>query len=427
MKRLFLFSLGCKVNSYETNALGNILCQRGYERELDPAKADVIILNTCAVTGKAGQKSRQHISKFRRVNATAILIVMGCYSQSEASVCAELGADIVIGGNNRGKAIELLENFDKNKAPYIAVNKNMRHENYDELGSLGFTEMSRAYLKVQDGCDNFCAYCIIPSLRGNSRSRKPGEVVKEAINLCKSGYKEIILTGIHIGAYGEDLGDGSFRLSDLIELIFKECPDLFRLRLSSIEESEVDEKLLNCFKEHKNLARHIHLPLQSGSSSVLRRMKRHYDTDLFLEKIKKIRAIDPDIAITTDVIAGFPDESEEEWKETVDFCLKAKFAEIHVFPFSSRKGTAASFMKDVDPAIKKARVGELLQISKKLRKEFEESQYGKKKEVLFEEYDENEGVSKGHTSNYLLVSIKSDKSLRGEIKEVVYTSEVAAD
>ncbi len=427
MKKYFLHSLGCKVNSYENAGVGTCLKGEGYVETKEESEADVIILNTCSVTSKADQKSRQHISSYRRNNPSAVIVVMGCYSQTHAEQAASLGADIVLGAADRSLIPSYIERFLSTGEKIVDVKKSVRKENYEELGANSFCENARAYLKIQDGCDNFCSYCFIPFLRGNSRSREPREVISECESLVSCGYKEIVITGIHIGGYGKDLADGSYRIADLIEDILDSCPELYRLRISSIEESEIDDKLIALLKDRPNIASHLHIPLQSGSSSVLKRMKRKYDTDAFLRKLELIRSVRPSIAITTDVIAGFPLETEEEWKETVAFCQKARFAEIHVFPFSSRPGTYAATLKDTAPQVKKARVAELLSLSSKLRKEYEEGFYGKKMPVLFEDYDAEKKLAKGHSSNYLLFQIQSDRPRHGEIEEVVYNASVAGD
>lgn len=427
MKTYFLHSLGCKVNSYENAAVGTILSSNGYKETSDVSRANVIVLNTCSVTGKADQKSRQHISSYRKNNPDAVIVVMGCYSQTHADQAISLGADIVLGASDRALIPSYIEEFEKTKVKRVDIHKNVRKESYEELGANAFCENARAYLKIQDGCDNFCSYCLIPFLRGNSRSRDPRDVLKETEALVKSGYKEIVITGIHIGAYGKDLGDGSYRISSLIEDILFKCPDLYRLRISSIEESEIDDHFLELLKNDHRIASHLHIPLQSGSSSVLKRMKRKYDTEDFLRKLEAIREARPDIAITTDIIAGFPQESEQEWQETVSFCKLARFAEIHVFPFSSRPGTYAATLKDIDPKIKKARVAELLSLSKQLRQNYEEEFYGKELEVLFEDYDAERKLARGHSSNYLLFGIPSESPRHGEIAKIVYEKSVAAD
>ncbi|MBE6134613.1 MAG: tRNA (N(6)-L-threonylcarbamoyladenosine(37)-C(2))-methylthiotransferase MtaB [Erysipelotrichaceae bacterium] len=426
-RSFFTHTLGCKVNAYESEALATELIAKGWHRADKDEIPGLIVLNTCSVTGKADQKSRQHISSFRKRYPDAVLLVMGCYSQTHEQEAAGLGADIVLGASKRALAAGYIDSFLETGVKIIDVKSNLRHEKYEALSSISLTDKTRAYLKIQDGCDNFCSYCFIPQLRGNSRSRDPREVVEEAKALVEAGNKEIVLTGIHIGGYGKDLADGSFRLSDLIASILNKVPNLWSLRISSIEESEIDDRLLSLLATQKRIANHLHIPLQSGSSSVLQRMKRHYDTEAFLKKLDAIRAVRPDIAITTDVIAGFPLESEEEWAETLSFCEKANFAEIHVFPFSSRPKTYAATLPDTKPEIKKRRVAELLALSKKQRRAYEEKFYGKELEVLIEEIDEGRGIAKGHTSNYFLVSVPAGGLQKGDITKIVYESSIASD
>lgn len=426
-KTYYTHSLGCKVNSYETSAVATELSKLGYSSVPNVEEAGVILLNTCSVTSRADQKSRQHISSYRKSNPEAVLVVMGCYSQTHADECLKLGANIVVGAAARSKLPEYIQEFQTKRKPIIDIKPNMRLESFEELGVHTFCENTRAYLKVQDGCNNFCSYCYIPFLRGNSRSRDPRAVVEESQELVARGIQEIVITGIHIGAYGLDLGDGSFRLADLLEAILNKCPSLPRLRISSIEETEIDERFLGVLAKYPQIVDHLHIPLQSGSSSVLRRMKRKYDTDAFQEKLKKIREVRPDIAITTDVIAGYPYESDEEWRETMDFCQIARFSEIHVFPFSMRPKTFAATLPDLAPEIKKARVKELMVLSKELRTEYESGFIGKEMPVLFESFDEKNHLAYGHTSNYLLVKIPSDKPLDGKWENVRYVSSVVAD
>lgn len=420
MKTMYLCTLGCKVNSYETEAIGLELSSKGYTRIKDSNCADLIIVNTCSVTARADQKSRQHISSFRKGNCHSILVVMGCYSQQHGQICLDLGADIVIGAKGRNKILSYIEQFEKSHEKILDVSKSLRHEAYEDLGQTVYCENARAYLKIQDGCDNFCSYCYIPTLRGNSRSREPREIINEAMNLVASNYKEIVITGIHIGAYGKDLGDGSFRFADLLEAILNKCPSLYRLRISSIEESEIDDHFIKLLQRFPNIANHLHIPLQSGSASVLKDMKRHYDTDAFLEKLCKIRAVRPDIALTTDVIVGYPTETEEHFLETLQFCKKARFYQIHVFPFSSRPGTFASTLKDIDPKIKKDRVNRLLALSKELEKEYEARFDGQEFEVLIEDQDKVSKQWRGHTSNYLMIASSDHNLTHGDIIKATF-------
>lgn len=425
--KFFLFSLGCKVNSYELDTLRNALEKAGHKEVFSAAEADLIIVNTCSVTATADQKSRQHIRKFRRLAPDAILSVMGCYSELHAQETLAMGADIVLGTSKRSVLLKDVERFKSDHQKIVDVKKDVRHETYEEMGQMALADNARAYLKVQDGCDNFCAYCLIPRIRGNSRSREKEDTLREAKRLVENGYKEIVIAGIHIGAYGKEINDGTYRLGDLLRDMLTLCPELPRLRISSIEESEIDEKMLSLLRDFPQVVDHLHIPLQSGSSSVLKRMKRRYDTARFLTKLEAIRAIRPDIAITTDVIVGFPEESDEEWKETMAFCEKARFAEIHVFPFSPREGTFAATLPDTPAPIKEARVQELLALSKRLRTEYEERFYGKKLPILFEDFDPKSGFAYGHSGNYLLVKIPSTKPLHGEIRDVVYSPSTQAD
>jgi len=423
----YLFSLGCKVNSYELDALRNALEKEGHHEVFSPLEADLIIVNTCSVTSTADQKSRQHIRKMRRLAPHAILAVMGCYSELHGQETAAMGADIVLGTSKRKELLVDVERFQKEKKPIVDVKKDVRHETYEEMGQMALADNARAYLKIQDGCDNFCSYCLIPRLRGNSRSREKDETLREAKRLEEAGYKEIVIAGIHIGGYGKDLGDGSYRLGHLLKDMLDLCPALPRLRISSIEESEIDEAMLSLLRDYPQVVDHLHIPLQSGSSGVLKRMKRKYDTTAFLKTLSAIRAIRPDVAITTDIIVGFPEESEKEWQETLAFAREAEFAEIHVFPFSPRSGTYAATLPDTPAPIKEKRVQELLSLSKELRERYEERFYGRSLPILFEEDDPQKGLAYGHSGNYLLVKVPSSSPKHGTIANVVYSAATKAD
>ncbi len=427
MMKFYLFSLGCKVNGYETNALREQFLLSSYSEADSPESADIIVINTCGVTHVADQKSRQHIRKLRRENPKATLVVMGCYSEEHANDVASMGADIVVGTSSRNNIITYISALKSGEkvSPIVDVKKGDRKREFEEMGQIALSSQTRAYLKIQDGCDNFCSYCLIPSLRGNSRSRSKESVLLESKNLVEKGYKEIVLTGIHIGKYGLDLEEPC-DLFELSEDILKENPSLYRLRLGSLESSEITPKLNELLLTYPALANHVHIPLQSGSSSVLKRMHRPYDTEAFLNTISSLRASKSDIAITTDIIVGFPGESEEEWQETLSFVKKARFSQIHVFPFSARTGTLAASMKDqIDPSTKNRRVHELLALAKDLQESYESSFYNKEVEVLFEE-DKN-GYAYGHTSSYIHVRIPSNRPLRGEVLKIVYTKDNRAD
>ena len=406
--KFFVFSLGCKVNSYEKDAIKEALIERGDEEVSKPEEASLIVVNTCSVTATSDQKSRQHIRKFRRLSPNAIIAVMGCYSEGHLSEAETLGADIIIGTSKRDKLLSYIDDFQKNHKKIVDVTYLSRKKIYEELPSSAFTNNARAYLKIQDGCDKFCSYCLIPFVRGNSRSRTKED-------------------GIEVGFYGLDLYGKEYGLGELVEDIIKENPTLKRLRLSSIDISEISDKLFEDFKNYPALMPHLHLSLQSGSNSVLKRMKRNYTTAEYFEKVQMLRSMCPDIAITTDVIAGFPEETDEEWQETVNFVRKCEFAEIHCFAYSSRKGTVAAKMKQVDSVTKDKRSHELLAISRELRDKYEAKFYGQEMEVLFEDYDAKSGYAYGHTKNYLLVKKKSDHSLQKTFDTVLYDESSKAD
>ena len=406
-----IFSLGCKVNSYECNAVASALKSAGYVE--DNENPDVVIINTCSVTATADQKSRQHIRKFQKLWPNAIIVVMGCYAQGNAEfIDKEIQPTILIGTSNRNRIVELIEQYKKTHERMVLIDKETRNFEYEELGVTSCSENIRAYLKIQDGCNNFCSYCIIPYRRGKMRSRQFDEVINEAKYLIKLGYKEIVLTGIHVGGYGKDLGNVSF--SDLVDTLTS-LEGLESLRISSIEESEIDEKLINLYKTRKNLAPHIHIPLQSGSTSVLKRMNRKYTADEFLNKLNSLRKSLPNVAITSDVIVGFPGETEEEFKETYDLIVKSNINMLHVFPYSVREGTVAAKMENqIAPQVKKERANVLLELSKEQWKKYCSNYIGKPIEVLIEQYDEKSGYFIGHTRNYIEVKTASLDASIGE-------------
>lgn len=423
----YLFSLGCKVNSYENDLLREELKKNGEKEAEKPDNVDLIIINTCSVTATADQKSRQHIRKFKRLSPRAILVVMGCYSQKNYEEAEKIGGDIVIGTGHRKEILGMVAEFKEKKEKIIKVDKDNRKEQYEDFGSFALPENTRAYLKIQDGCNYFCSYCLIPFVRGNSRSRPKESILREAAFLVDKGYKEIVITGIEIGFYGMDLGDGSYRLGNLLRDILENIPSIYRLRVSSLNPSEIDDAFLNVIKDFPQFCDHLHLSLQSGSTSVLKRMKRPYTAEEYYEKLQQIRQIRPDMAITTDMIAGFPGESEEEFIESVDFATKCEFAEIHCFPYSPRKGTYAYTLPDINPEIKKERTRILLDKSSALREKYRSRFYGKELDVLFEDFDKNKHVCYGHTSNFLLVKKYDEHSLKGDILKIKYSKENCAD
>ncbi len=416
MKSYTTISLGCKVNSYEINSLIASLKERGYvEDNINPT---VAIINTCSVTATADQKSRQHIRKLINNYPNAIVVVMGCYSQGQHKfISSEIKPNIVTGTSNRNKLVELIENYKPGEVIDITDDKPRLYQ-YEELGITTYSENVRAYLKIQDGCDNFCSYCLIPYRRGRSRSRNHDIILKEAASLVENGYKEIVLTGIHVGGYGKDLTNDSF--SNLVKNLL-DIKDLYRLRISSIEESEIDDEMIELINNRDNLANHFHIPLQSGSDTVLKRMNRKYDKEQFLSKIRMIQKACPNVAITTDVIVGFPGESEEEFLETYEFIKECGFNMLHVFPFSSREGTVASKMPNqIDPRIKKERTLRLIELSNELWNKYTDQFINKEVEVLVEQYDSKNKVNIGHTSNYIEVKIPDLENKTGKIVKITY-------
>ncbi len=401
------FSLGCKVNSYECSALASLLIKKGYQL-CDDDNPDIFIINTCSVTATADQKSRQHIRKFMNLYPHAIMVVMGCYSQGNYKyIQDDINPHIIVGTSNKSLVPDLIERYLKNKERIVLVDEDIRKMEYDEFGETSYSENTRAYLKIEDGCDNFCTYCLIPYRRGRLRSRKPEDVLKEACHLIHLGYSEIILTGIDVGGYGQDLGNINF--STLVEEILK-LDGLKSLRISSIEASQIDEHFIALFKKYPSLAHHLHIPLQSGSKKLLKLMNRKYSKEEFLAKINRVKEEVKDIALTTDVIVGFPLESDDDFMETYNFIKECGFHQLHVFPFSARKGTGAYLMKgQVSSDIKKKRVAALLALSKESWEKYTNSFIGKTVTALIEKEVKNGFIAR--TSNYiqLLISSKEEK------------------
>ena len=395
-----VYTLGCKVNTYESEYIMLKLIEAGYDvvNNLDEV-SDVYIINTCTVTNTADIKSRKIINRIKRNNPNACIVALGCYVEDHPS--NDLGIDIYIGNKDKSKIVELLDLYFTNKEPIRRVGLNK--EKFEDMYITDFKNRCRAFVKVQDGCENFCSYCIIPYVRGKCRSKDLNTVVSEVTALVNKGFKEIVLTGIHTGHYGVDL-DTSF--ADLLNALVK-IDGLKRLRISSIEITELTDEVLDIIKNNKVIVDHLHIPLQAGSDKILKLMNRKYDLEYFENKLKEIRKIRPNISITTDIIVGFPNESEEDFNETIENSKKFGFSKIHVFPYSDRVGTVASKMDGhIDGNIKKMRARRLLEVSHELEKEYANKFIGENLEVLFEEV--KDGVSIGHTSNYLKVKVKGD-------------------
>ena len=389
-------TLGCKVNAYESEYILSSFKDRGYEITNDIA--DIYIVNTCSVTNTSDAKSRKVINRLIRENPNSIIVVMGC--MIEANKDMEIpGVSLIIGNKDKNKVVDLVENYLKDKQVRKILYDNF-DDTFEDMFITNMTSHTRAFVKIQDGCENFCSYCIIPYTRGKQRSKDPDLVIKEIETLVSNGYKEIVLTGIHTGHYGSDL---QTTFPDLLKRIVK-INGLERLRISSIEITELNDEFFEVLKANPIIVSHLHIPLQAGSDTVLQAMNRKYLTNYFEAKVKKIREIRPDISLTTDVIVGFPGETEEEFQETLDFVSKIKFTKVHVFPYSRRKGTKADTMPNQIPEnIKKERVKRLIDLSNKLEKEYLDLFLNKEVEVLIEE--EYSDYSLGHTGNYLKVKV----------------------
>ena len=374
-----IITLGCKVNTYESNSISDTLLANGYEKALDDKQADIIIINTCTVTNTANNKSLKMIRHAIRNNRDAIIIVTGCSAQVYHKQIMEIdGVSIIIGTVGKSQILKYIEEYKKNKEQIIDV-KNNTNILFEEMKLNNF-DKTRAFVKIQDGCNNFCSYCIIPFTRGSVRSRNKDEIINEIKTLINYGHHEIVLTGIHTGNYGEEFDNYDFAslLSDLVKI-----QGLDRLRISSIEVTELNDRVLSILEKEKVLVSHLHIPLQAGTDKILKAMNRKYDTKYFKEKIDKIRTIRPDISISTDVIVGFPGETEEDFIESMDFINSMKFSKIHVFPYSKREGTkAATFDNQIDEKVKKDRARLLIKLSKKLEIEYMDKFMGKEVSIM---------------------------------------------
>lgn len=414
MNKVAFHTLGCKVNTYETEAVWEILEQADYERVSFKEVADVYIINTCTVTNMGDSKSRNMIRRAIRQNPDAIVCVMGCYAQTKPNEVAEIeGVDIVIGTQRRNLILDYIDQVRKNRQPVNVVENIMKTKSFETLTVSKSSTRHRANIKIQEGCNNFCTYCIIPWARGLMRSRPAEEIVDEINTLCDNGFKEFILTGIHTAGYGQDMPE--FNFAKLLEKIAIECPKLERLRISSIEASQVDDEVIEIFTKYKNIfANHIHVPLQAGSDTILKLMRRNYNTTEFKKHIDRIRSVFPNISITTDVIVGFPTESEELFNETYNFIKEIEFAELHVFPYSMRAGTPASKMKQVHDQDKTDRVAKLLELNNELAKNYIDKFMDKDVEVIPERFNEKSQKLEGWTSNYIRVEFSGEPELVGK-------------
>lgn len=405
-----IITLGCKVNSYESNFMKEALVKNGFSFCDLNEECDILILNTCTVTDTSDKKSLKEVRRLKRENPNAILVVCGCSVQNDKTKYDDLGINILMGNINKSNIVSIIEKYldDKTPVEYVAKTRDLPFENME----VDVSDHTRAYIKIEDGCDNFCSYCVIPFVRGKKRSKDFSLVLKEVQHLANNGYKEIVLTGIDTGGYESN----DKNLTDLIHEISK-ITGIERIRQSSIEITQINDKFIEELKNDNKICDHIHIPLQSGSDSILKLMNRKYDLKYFFDKIDMIRSVRSDISITTDVIVGFPGETEEMFLETMETCKKVNFSKIHAFPYSERKGTKASMMDGKVPEnIKHERVKKLLELSEKLEKSYYDKFKGKRLDVLIEEVTES--GSKGHTSNYLMVHT-NEKLQKGEIYNLI--------
>lgn len=417
MSTVAFHTLGCKVNHYETEAIWQLFKDANYERVEFETNADVFVINTCTVTNTGDKKSRQIIRRAIRQNPDAVVCVTGCYAQTSSAEIMEIpGVDIVVGTQDRHKLLDYIQQFQDERQPINGVGNIMKNRTYEELEVPYFTDRTRASLKIQEGCNNFCTFCIIPWARGLMRSRDPEKVVEQATQLVNSGYKEIVLTGIHTGGYGQDLKN--YNLAQLLRDL-DTIEGLERIRISSIEASQLTDEVIDVIGNSNKVVRHLHIPLQSGSDDVLKRMRRKYTMAHFSERLTKLHQALPDLAVTSDVIVGFPGESEDEFQETYDFIVNHHFSELHVFPYSPRIGTPAARMDNqIDEETKNVRVHKLISLSNQLAKEYASKFEDEVLEVIPEEMGEEPQTLVGYADNYMKVRFEGDDSLIGQIVKV---------
>lgn len=413
MKKVAFITLGCKVNQYETNAMTQQFLQKEYEIIEPTEKADIYIINTCTVTNMSDRKSRQMLRRAKEKNKQAIVVACGCYVQvakEEVKKIEEI--DLIIGNNEKKEIVDIIEKYIKEHKKNEKIEDVMTQKQYVELGEITYTDKTRAVIKVQDGCDRFCSYCIIPYARGRVRSRNPKTVIEEIEKIAKQGIQEVVITGIHIASYGKDFKE-NYRLIDLLEQI-NQIDGIKRIRLGSIEPLLITEEFLTRLSELEKICQQFHLSLQSGCNETLERMNRRYTIEQFKDIVQNLRKTYEDVILTTDIIVGFPQESDKEFEKTYQFLKEIKFYKMHIFKYSPRHGTKAAQMKgQINSETKDERSQKLIKLSNKNQKEYHEKYIGKEVEVLFEE--EKNGYYQGHTKNYMLSLIKSDENLENKM------------
>ena len=423
-------TLGCKVNQYETNAMAQKFLEKGYQiiEEITPEnediKPDICIINTCTVTNMSDRKSRQMLRRMKEKNPSTIVVAVGCYAQVAKKELAKIPEiDLVLGNNEKVEIVKYVEEYINNHINNVELDDVMYSKEFSDFGDVTYTEKTRAVIKIQDGCDRFCSYCIIPYARGRVRSRKPENIISEITQIASKGIKEVVITGIHIASYGKDFAMSkdskltNYRLIDLLEEI-NEIQGIQRIRLGSIEPLLITVEFVERLKKLEKICHHFHLSLQSGCDETLKRMNRRYTTEQFKEIVRLLRGAYSDVNLTTDIIVGFPGETDEEFNKTYQFLKEIKFYKMHIFKYSPRKGTKAAVMPNqINGDIKEERSKKLIELSDRNEIEYNKSYIGKNVEVLFEE--EKDGMYKGHTQNYIMVYCQSKEKLDNKIIDVV--------
>ena len=440
--KVHFFTLGCKVNIYETGAMEEQFLKNGYE--LTEGIADIYVINTCSVTNIAERKSRQMLRRAKELNPKAIIVACGCYAQVASGEIANIPeVDIIIGNNEKTNIVNIIEDYQKDKERESLIGDVMHQNDFVDFGITTYTELNRAVIKVQDGCDRFCSYCIIPYARGKVRSRVPENILEEIKKIAQKGIKEVVITGIHLASYGkdfknedvkeyrkkygydeqyvefdpkDDLQSGGFRLIELLEQINK-IDGIERIRLGSLEPKLITENFIHRLSKIEKICPHFHLSLQSGCDKTLKDMNRRYTTSEFKDSVNLLRKYYKNVSLTTDIIVGFPGETDNDFEETYKFLKEVKFYKMHIFKYSPKKGTVAAKMPNqIDGKIKEERSKKLIELSDKNEEEYNRETIGKTVKVLFEEKDGE--YYKGHTTNYITVNAKSEENVIDKIKEV---------
>ena len=414
MNKVAFITLGCKVNQYETNAMAQEFLEKSYEVVEHTEIADIYVINTCTVTNMSDRKSRQMLRRVKELNENAVVVACGCYAQVAKSELEKIEeVDLILGNNEKKNIVELVEKFVKTKKKELEIEDVMNQKEYVEFGDVVYTEKTRAVIKVQDGCDRFCSYCIIPYARGRVRSRKKDIIISEIRKIAKEGIKEVVITGIHIASYGKDFKE-DYKLIDLLEEINK-IEGIKRIRLGSLEPLLITEEFVNRLVKLEKICHHFHLSLQSGCDKTLKRMNRRYTIEEFRNIVNLLRKNYEDVNLTTDIIVGFPGETEEEFNKTYEFLKEIKFYKMHVFKYSQRKGTKAAVMSgQIDGNKKEERSRKLIELSNRNEKEYNENYVGKEVEILWEE--KKEKFYRGHTKNYISAYRKLENQNGGNDK-----------